>query len=148
MICEHAYFAEHSLNPHSIYQSHYLIGRNFVGRKWRIFLKVTKISSDENFTGRSFAQLYNHNLSKWHKSLVGSVALHFKTLLFLLGETFRRAKVAIFSFSGEKFARRIVLPDKNFARQSFAQLGISFLLLFLFLVVFLFFYWIIIALKL
>ena len=79
------------------------------------------ISPDENFARQSFAHQCNHNLSKWLKSLVGSLVLHFKTLLLLLGETFRRAKVTNFSFSDENFARRIVSPDENFARQSFAR---------------------------
>ena len=52
-------------------------------------------------------------MSKWLKSLVGSFVLHFNTLLLLLGETFRRAKVINFSFSDENFARRIVSPDET-----------------------------------
>ena len=85
--------------------------------------KVTNfLESDGNFRlTNSFAQQYNHNLSKLLKSLVGSLVLHLKTLLLLLGETFRRAKVTNFSFSDENFARRIVSPDENFARQSFAR---------------------------
>ena len=38
--------------------------------------------------------------------------LHFKTLLILLGETFRLGKSDEFFFSDENFARRIVSPDK------------------------------------
>ena len=45
-------------------------------------------------------------------SLLGSFLLQLKTLLLLLGETFRRAKVMNFSFSRESFARRIVSPGK------------------------------------
>ena len=52
----------------------------------------------------------------WLKSLVGSLVLHFKTLLHFWGETFRWAKVTNFSFS-----------DENFARQSFAREVIVFL---------------------
>ena len=44
--------------------------------------------------------------------LVGSLVLHLKTLLLLLGKIFRRAKVTNFSFGDENFARRIVSPDK------------------------------------
>ena len=44
------------------------------------------------------------------KSLVGSLVLNFKTLLLLLGKTFRLAKMTNFSFG-----------DENFARQSFAR---------------------------
>ena len=70
------------------------------------------ISPDENFTRQSFAHQYNHKMSKWLKSLVGSFVLHFKTLLFLLGETFCRAKVTNFSLSDENSARRKIRPTK------------------------------------
>ena len=40
-------------------EKEYLIGRNYVGRKWRIFWKVTKISPTNNFTRQSYAQLDN-----------------------------------------------------------------------------------------
>ena len=79
------------------------------------------ISPDENFARQSFAQQDNQSLSKWLVSLVDSLVLHLKTVLLLLGETFRRAKVTNFSFGDENFARRIVSPDENFARQSFAR---------------------------
>ena len=85
------------------------------------FFKVMKISADKNFARQSFAQQDNQNLSKGLVSLVGSLVLHLKTLLLFLGETFRRAKVTNFSFGDENFARRIVSPDENFARQSFAR---------------------------
>ena len=50
-----------------------------------------------------------------------SDVLQLETLLLLLGEIFRRHKVTNFSFSDENFARPLVSPDENFARQSFAQ---------------------------
>ena len=39
------------------------------------------LKSDENFARQSFTQQHNHTLSKWLKSLVGSLLLHCKTLL-------------------------------------------------------------------
>ena len=44
--------------------------------------------------------------------------------MILLIEIFRQAKVTNFSSGDENFARRIVSPDENFTRQSFARLGI------------------------
>ena len=38
--------------------------------------------------------------------------LQLKTLVLLLGEIFRRAKVTNFWFGDENFTRRIVSPDK------------------------------------
>ena len=54
-------------------------------------------------------------------SVLGSLLLQLKTLLLLLGEIFRRAKVTNFSFSHENFAQRIVPTDESFARKSFAR---------------------------
>ena len=56
--------------------------------KWRKFRPRNNLPA-ENFSRQSFFQQYNHTLSKWLKSLVASLALHFKTLMLLLGETFR-----------------------------------------------------------
>ena len=79
--------------------------------KWRKFARRI-ILLGENFARQTFAQQYNHNFSKWLRSLVGSLILHFKTLLILLGKTFRRAKVTNFSVSDENFARRKFRPTK------------------------------------
>ena len=98
-----------------------LSGENVSGESDEFFEKWQKFRPTNNFARQSFANQCNHNLSKWLKSLVGSLVLHFKTLLLLLGKTFRRAKVTNFSFSDENFARRIVSPDESFARQSFAR---------------------------
>ena len=78
-----------------------------------------------NFDRQSFAQQYNHNLSIWLKSIVGSLVLHFKTLLLLLGETFRRAKVTNFPFSAENFARRIVSPDRVVSKTSLVKVIVT-----------------------
>ena len=67
---------------------------------------------DENFVRQSLNWQDNHNLSKRLVTLWGSLVLQLKTLLLLLGKTFRRAKVTNFSFSDENFARQIVSPDK------------------------------------
>ena len=83
----------------------YLIGRNFVGRKWRISLKVTKISPDKVLPNNMITICLNVRL----------LVLNFKTL-FLLCENFRRAKVKNFSFSDKSFARPILSPDESFAR--------------------------------
>ena len=83
-----------------------LIGRNFVGRKWRIVLKI-----DEHFARPivSSDQIINIFLND---SLLGSFVLQLKTLLILLVKTILWAKVTNFSFSDENFAWRIVSPDK------------------------------------
>ena len=62
---------------------YYPIGLSFVGWKWRIFEKWRKFHPKNNFARQIFAQQYNHTLSKWLKSLVGSLVLHFKTLDFI-----------------------------------------------------------------
>ena len=51
-------------------------------------------------------------MSKWLVYLVGSLVLHLKTLLLLMGETIRRAKVTNFSFFDENFAQRRFRPTK------------------------------------
>ena len=115
----HSYSAYHYLVP-TYYD---IIGRKFVGRKWRILSKVTKISPDENFSRQSFAKQDKRNLSKWLVTLLGSLSLQLKTLLLLLGEILSRAKVTNFSLGDENFARRIVSPDENFAWQIFTRKG-------------------------
>ena len=66
------------------------------------------ISVDENFALQDFAKEDNQNFSKGIGTLL--LVLKIKTLLLLLGEIFRRAKVTNSSFG-----------DENFARQSLAR---------------------------
>ena len=69
------------------------------------------LKSDENFARQSFAKQDNHTLSTRLATLLGSPVIQLKTLLLLLGENFRLAKVMNFLFGNENFVRRIVLPD-------------------------------------
>ena len=96
-------------------------GKPLSGEGDEFFEKRRKFRPTNSFARQSFAHQDNKKLSKWLVSLVGSLVLHLKTLLLLMGETFRRAKVTNFLFGDENFARRIVSPDENFARQSFAR---------------------------
>ena len=64
------------------------------------------------------------NSNKWKEVMnlthsVIHVVLHRKSVPYRA--KLCRAKVTKFFQSDENFARRIVSPDKNFARQSFAQ---------------------------
>ena len=102
------------------------IGRNIVEQKWQIFesnenLTWRIVSPVENLARKSFTQQDNQNLSEWLVSLVGSLVIHLKTLLLLLSEIFRKAKVTNFSFGDENFVGRIVFHNENFARQSMAR---------------------------
>ena len=88
---------------------HYLVlpyGTQVYRAKVTIFLK-----GDEYFARQNFTQQDNYYLSKCLVTLLGSLALQLKTLLLLLGEIFRRAKVTNFSFGDENFVRRIILPN-------------------------------------
>ena len=98
-----------------------LSGKTLSGESDKNFLK-----SDENFRPKispdkvSPDKIIKICLNDFF-SLLGSFVLQLKTLLLLLGETLRQAKVTNFSISDENFARRIVSPDENFARQSLAR---------------------------
>ena len=89
-----------------------------------------KFRTTNSFVRQSFAQKYDHNLSKWLFSLLDTLVLQLKALLLLLGKIFRQAKMTKFLFSDENFARRIVLPDENFAQQRFIPINLPCLLVY------------------
>ena len=88
----------------------------FCRRKWRIFLKrdeifFWQINSPDKFSPIKIIKICLNDFFPCLASLV----LELKTLLVLMGEMFRRAKVTTFSFDDEIFSRQIILPAQDFA---------------------------------